>query len=92
MFDNYVPCSTASHSKIKQYFSKISFYSQETYNISKDVCIWNAVLPLSPLFILEKYLCPLRTLRLTASEVGCDEEENCSGIENVDDELMTFVF
>jgi hypothetical protein len=55
------------------------------------VCIWNAV-PLSPLFILEKYLCLLRTHRATAAEVGCDEEENCDGIENVNDELMTFMF
>jgi hypothetical protein len=31
-------------------------------------------------------------LRATASEVGCDEEESCEAIENVDDELMTFMF
>jgi len=41
---------------------------------------------------VEQYWCPLRMHRATASEVGCDEEENCDGIENVDDELMTFMF
>jgi len=53
--------------------------------------IWTAV-PLSPPSILDQYCCPLRTHRATASEVGCDEEQNCDGIENVDDELMTFMF
>jgi hypothetical protein len=30
--------------------------------------------------------------KATTSEVGCDEEENCGDIENVGDELMTFMF
>jgi len=41
---------------------------------------------------VEQYCCPLKTHRATASEVGCDEEENCDVIENVDDKLMTFMF
>jgi len=41
---------------------------------------------------VEQCGCALRTHRATASEVSCDEEENCDVIENVDDELMTFMF
>jgi hypothetical protein len=77
------------HSKKENniYITLIPIHKKST--VFRSIC--NAV-ALSPPSVLEQYWCPLKMHRATASEVGCGEEENCDGIENVGDELMTFMF